>query len=172
MAGPAAGGAIIALTNSAVPVYVTNAVAVFVCLGLVLMVRIKQQLAPKQEFSLAKYSLADFILYFATASFPGAITLDLFAVFFGGATALLPQYAKEILHVGPQGLGLLQAALPIGSLVCALYMAHRPPMQKAGRSLILRSRIWCGDDCVWHFALVLVFDGRRCLSAGSRITSA
>ncbi len=66
----------------------------------------------------------------------GAITLDLFAVLFGGATALLPVYAKDILAVGPQGLGLLQAALPIGSMLCAVIMAHRPPMQKAGRSLI------------------------------------
>ena len=66
----------------------------------------------------------------------GCITLDLFAVLFGGATALLPVYAKDILNVGPQGLGWLQAALPIGSMVCAVLMAHRPPLQKAGRSLI------------------------------------
>ena len=44
----------------------------------------------------------------------GAITLDLFAVLFGGATALLPVYSKDILHAGPQGLGLLQAAMPVG----------------------------------------------------------
>jgi MFS family permease len=66
----------------------------------------------------------------------GAITLDLFAVLFGGATALLPIYAKDILHAGPQGLGLLQASLPVGSMLCAIIMAHRAPMQKAGRSLI------------------------------------
>ena len=67
----------------------------------------------------------------------GAITLDMFAVLFGGATALLPVYAKDILRVGPQGLGWLQAALPIGAVTCARMMAHRPPMQKAGRSLIV-----------------------------------
>jgi MFS family permease len=66
----------------------------------------------------------------------GAITLDMFAVLFGGATGLLPQYAKDILKVGPQGLGLLTAALPVGSMACALLMAHRPPMEKAGRALI------------------------------------
>ena len=64
------------------------------------------------------------------------ITLDLFAVLLGGATTLLPVYAKDILRVGPHGLGLLQAALPVGSLVSALILAHRPPMQKAGRALL------------------------------------
>src|SRR5204863_9605117 len=66
----------------------------------------------------------------------GTITLDLFAVLLGGATALLPVYAKDILHAGPGGLGILQAALPGGSLVCALWLAHRPPLQKAGRTLL------------------------------------
>ena len=55
----------------------------------------------------------------------------------GGATALLPVYTREILHVGPQGLGWLQAALPVGSACMAFYLAHRPPMQHAGRSLLL-----------------------------------
>jgi MFS family permease len=66
----------------------------------------------------------------------GVITLDMFAVLFGGATALLPVYAKDILRVGPQGLGLLQAALPVGSALCAVIMAHRHPMKKAGWSMI------------------------------------
>lgn len=135
VAGPAAGGFIIGLTKSAVPVYIANAVAAFICLGLVMLVKVKQQIAPKQEFSWRSI-LGGFHFVYKTRIISGAITLDLFAVLFGGATALLPQYAKEILHVGPQGLGLLQAALPVGSLVCALYMAHQPPMQKAGRSLI------------------------------------
>ncbi len=54
----------------------------------------------------------------------------------GGATALLPVYAKDILRVGPTGLGLLQAAMPLGAVVCALFLAHRPPMQRAGRTLL------------------------------------
>jgi MFS family permease len=66
----------------------------------------------------------------------GTITLDLFAVLLGGATALLPVYAKDILNVGPAGLGFLQAALPTGSLFCALYLAHRPPLQRAGSALL------------------------------------
>ena len=60
----------------------------------------------------------------------------MFAVLLGGATALLPVYAKDILRVGPSGLGILQAALPAGSLLGALILAHRPPLQKAGRALL------------------------------------
>jgi MFS family permease len=84
-----------------------------------------------------KSLLGGFHFVFGHRVILGAITLDLFAVLFGGATALLPVYAKDILKVGPQGLGLLTAALPVGSMTCALLMAHRRPMQKAGRSLVI-----------------------------------
>jgi MFS family permease len=79
---------------------------------------------------------AGFRFVFANGIIFGTITLDLFAVLLGGATALLPVYAKDILQAGPTGLGLLQAALPAGSLLCALFLAHRPPLQKAGRTLL------------------------------------
>lgn len=61
-----------------------------------------------------------------------AISLDLFAVLFGGATALLPIYAEEILHVGAQGLGWLRAAPSIGAVAMALMQVHLPPFRKAG----------------------------------------
>jgi MFS family permease len=60
----------------------------------------------------------------------------MFAVFLGGATALMPIFAQDILFVGPTGLGFLQAALPVGSLLCAFLLNHRPPMQKAGRAML------------------------------------
>jgi MFS family permease len=66
-----------------------------------------------------------------------AITLDLFAVLLGGATTLLPIYATSILHVGPVGLGWLQAASSIGAVCMALTLAHRPPFKRAGRTLLL-----------------------------------
>lgn len=62
----------------------------------------------------------------------GAISLDLFAVLLGGATALLPAYARDILDVGPWGLGLLRAAPGIGAVVVALYLAIRPVRDHAG----------------------------------------
>src|SRR3984957_2292180 len=135
VAGPAAGGALIALTNHAVSVYVFTAVSSLICLGMICMVRTHSKPPPKEPVSM-KTLMGGFRFVFNHRVILGAITLDLFAVLFGGATALLPVYAKDILKVGPQGLGLLQAALPVGSMLCAMIMPHRRPMQKAGRSLI------------------------------------
>ena len=65
----------------------------------------------------------------------GAISLDLFAVLLGGATALLPVFARDILHVGPQGFGLLRSAPAAGAAVVALVLASRPVHRRAGFSL-------------------------------------
>src|SRR5437773_2164424 len=133
--GPAAGGALIALTHKAAVVYAINAAATLVCLALIALVRSRQAVIPRTEMSLASL-LAGFKFVYQTKIILGTITLDLFAVLLGGATALLPVYAKDILHVEADGLGNLQAALPLGSVVSAFYLAHRPPLQRAGRALI------------------------------------
>jgi MFS family permease len=67
----------------------------------------------------------------------GAISLDLFAVLFGGAVALLPLYAKSILHTGPLGLGILRSGPAIGALVAGVLLAHRSLRGRAGRTLLL-----------------------------------
>ena len=66
----------------------------------------------------------------------GAMSLDLFSVFLGGAEALLPVFAAEILHVGPQGLGILRAAPALGAVLMGVLLAHRPPIERAGRALL------------------------------------
>jgi MFS family permease len=66
----------------------------------------------------------------------GAISLDLFAVLFGGAVALLPVFAKDVLHVGPAGLGLLRSAPAAGALAAALVLTRRPVGRLAGRKLL------------------------------------
>lgn len=66
-----------------------------------------------------------------------AISLDLFAVLFGGAVALLPVYASDILHTGPEGLGLLRAAPFLGSVVMGFFLAFNPPTFNAGRNLLV-----------------------------------
>lgn len=67
----------------------------------------------------------------------GALALDLFAVLFGGMIALLPIYAQDILHVGAKGLGFLNAAPSLGALIIMLYATKHPPMEHAGRNLLL-----------------------------------
>jgi hypothetical protein len=66
----------------------------------------------------------------------GAMSLDLFSVLFGGATALLPIFADEILRVGPQGLGVLRAAPAAGAVAVSLWLAHRPPVSRTGPVLL------------------------------------
>ena len=66
----------------------------------------------------------------------GAISLDLFAVLFGGAVALLPVFAKDVLDVGPAGLGLLRAAPAVGALFAAIVLTRRPIRDRAGRTLL------------------------------------
>lgn len=66
----------------------------------------------------------------------GCMTLDMFAVIFGGATALLPVYATEILHVGPRGYGALSSALEVGALCTSLVLIALPPIRHAGRALL------------------------------------
>jgi MFS family permease len=65
------------------------------------------------------------------------MTLDLFSVLFGGATALLPIFAADILHVGPKGLGILRAAPAVGAVLMSVTLAHRPPLRHAGRALLV-----------------------------------
>jgi MFS family permease len=72
---------------------------------------------------------------FSRQAILGAVSLDLFAVLFGGATALLPIYAAEILHTGPWGLGLLRSAPAVGAAAIALHLAHHPIREKAGAKL-------------------------------------
>jgi MFS family permease len=66
-----------------------------------------------------------------------ALSLDLFSVFLGGAEALLPVFASEILKVGPQGLGILRAAPAAGAVLMGVYLAHRGPIQRAGRAMLI-----------------------------------
>lgn len=67
----------------------------------------------------------------------GAVSLDLFAVLLGGATALLPVFAKDVLHVGPQGFGVLRSAPAVGAMVMAAYLAARPIRTQAGLKMFL-----------------------------------
>ena len=64
------------------------------------------------------------------------ITLDMVAVLFGGATALLPVYARDILHVGAEGLGPLRAAPAVGAIMMSVYLTTRPHIRRAGKSLL------------------------------------
>ncbi len=142
VAGPAIGGALYAIfkkhsDHPAAFIYLINFGTALVCFLCVKFVRAQHVVKNPEPMSLKSFATG-FKFIFAQRLVLGMITLDMFAVFLGGATTLLPVFAKDILHTGAGGLGLLQSALPLGSVLCALYLAHRPPMQKAGRALL-----WC-----------------------------
>jgi MFS family permease len=67
----------------------------------------------------------------------GAISLDLFAVLLGGATALLPVYAKQILIIGPLGLGILRSSPAVGALIMSMFLAHNPLTRRVGRTMFI-----------------------------------
>jgi MFS family permease len=134
--GPAAAGAVIWLAgNRAYPVYAINACAALIFCVMMTQIRTHHIVAVREKMSF-KTLLTGFSFVFTNKIILGIISLDMFAVLLGGATALLPVYAKLILHVGPVGFGFLGAALPAGAVLCTFILAHRPPMQKAGHSLL------------------------------------
>ena len=144
VAGPAIGGALIALLNRHSPhpaafIYLLNFCTALTCFTCVKFVRAVHVVKNREPMSL-KSLATGFQFIFSQRLILGMITLDMLAVFLGGATALLPVFAaeKDLLNVGAGGLGILQAALPLGAVLCALTLAHRAPMQKAGRALL-----WC-----------------------------
>lgn len=136
--GPALGGVVIGLGGVAAPVYLFEALACVAFVLLLLPLRDAPATAPAGGREPMLRSLAAGLRYlFSTKVILGAITLDLFAVLLGGAVTLLPIYALDILHVGPQGLGWLRAAPSVGAVTMALLTAHLPPFRRAGRTLLL-----------------------------------
>jgi MFS family permease len=134
--GPALGGGIIAVTGRAAGAYVFAASLAVTCAGLVATIRPRPVARPAEPLSLDSF-MAGARFVWTTPLILATITLDLFAVLLGGAVALLPIYARDILQIGPTGLGWLRAAPSIGALLMALAMAHRPPLRRAGRSLLI-----------------------------------
>src|SRR5258706_12067047 len=133
--GPSLGGILYAMFRRPSAVY---AVAMMTAVGALLsMFRIKTrpQARPREPMT-AKTVLAGLRFIWREKLILGAISLDLFAVLLGGAVALLPVYAREILHTGPWGLGLLRTAPGVGAAVMAVALAHRPLRGRAGPTLL------------------------------------
>jgi MFS family permease len=135
--GPAISGFLIGIFHNATPVFVLNGIAATLFIVFLALMRIQRQQIPMtQKRSLS--SLVEGIRFLGkTPIMLAAITLDLFAVLLGGATTLMPIFARDILHVGPLGLGWLQAASSLGAVSMAYYLAHKPPFIHAGRTLLL-----------------------------------
>ena len=133
--GPALGGLVIASQGRATGAYLLAAVSALLCFAAVASIAHRETLHATEPFSLKVLSAGGQFVW-RNQLILAAISLDLFAVLLGGATALLPIFAKDILHVGPLQLGWLQAVPSIGALLMAATLAHLPPLRRSGQAIL------------------------------------
>ncbi len=133
--GPAAGGLIYGAGGSPIPVYACSALAVLTAFALMSAIRLPAVVRPRGAASPG--DVLEGLRYIRrNPIILGAMSLDLFAVLLGGAVALLPVYAREILHVGASGLGLLRSGPALGAVVMAVTLAHWPLRRHAGAAML------------------------------------
>ncbi len=153
--GPAIGGLIYGFIGVEAAYAV---VAVLVVTAFLVISTVPSKPLPPQSQSgenLKEKLTAGLRFVFANQVLVGAMTLDMFAVLFGGAMAMLPAIAKDVLHTGPEGLGLLRSATAVGSILMGFVVAFHPPHRNTGRKLL-----WCVAGygvCMICFACSQVF---------------
>jgi MFS family permease len=133
--GPAAGGLVYGLAGSPIPVYSAAALAYLTALLLASMIRLPSRFLPRRAASLA-IVLEGVRYIWHNKLILGSISLDLFAVLLGGAVALLPAYASDILKTGAYGLGLLRAAPGAGGVLMAIALARFPLRRRVGLTML------------------------------------
>ena len=134
--GPAIGGLLFAKMGKG---FAYGVDAGLMLLSLLLFASIASRALPAREgerLNLSESILSGVKFIFANQIVLAALSLDLFAVLFGGAVALLPIFAKDILHTGPDGLGYLRAAPAVGSVLMAVWLTYSPMKHGAGRKLL------------------------------------
>jgi MFS family permease len=152
--GPALGGLILGFGSAATAYLVEGALMAF---ALAAMLRVAPRPRVLKQTRLLKSLGEGVVFVFRHRLLLSTMSLDLFAVLFGGAVALLPVFASVILKVGPQGFGLLRTAPAAGSLLMGLWLAHHPPQRRAG--LVLLACVagfglcWIGFALSWSFWL-------------------
>jgi hypothetical protein len=135
--GPAGGGLLYAAVGPQGAYLIAGVLLAVAWLG---MYRIPQQRATQTAragVSVARSIREGFSYLASDRLLLSALLLDLFGVLFGGATALLPVFANEILAVGSRGFGILRAAPAVGALVASVFLASRAPLKRAGRTLLV-----------------------------------
>jgi MFS family permease len=135
--GPSAGGLIYAAFHGPGAVYAGAMITGLAAVVSTLRIKLESKPRPREPVSI-KTVLAGIHYIWRQKIVLGSISLDLFAVLLGGAVALLPVYAREILKTGPWGLGLLRCAPGIGAASMAMLLAHRPLKRGSGTAML-----WC-----------------------------
>ena len=157
--GPVLGGVAVAIVGVA-GTYAAIALLLAIATGCLFAIPRKPMPEPVPGESIVDSLLGGLRYVARTPALIGSMALDLFAVFFGGAIALLPIFATDILHVGPVGLGLLRTAPAVGALGVMLIATRRPPSRHAGRTLLI---------CVAGFGVSMIVFGQSTTFALSMI---
>src|SRR6266478_7137437 len=147
--GPAVGGFLYAFSRGPWVVYVTATVTAIAAVFSTLRITLQTQVRAREPINWTTV-LAGFRYIWDHKLVLGSISLDMFAVLLGGAVALLPVYASEILKTGPWGLGLLRSAPGIGATAMAIFLARRPIRGRAG---------WTMLGCVAGFGVFTILFG-------------
>jgi MFS family permease len=134
--GPAVGGLIYGFFGVRIA-YMTAIGFVILSLSLFSFVKSRPVVRKDDDESLYDRLRNGLKFVFGNQILLGSMTLDMFAVLFGGAVAVLPIFAGEVLKVGPQGLGFLRSAPMAGAVLMSLLLAHRPPLARAGKFLFI-----------------------------------
>jgi len=144
--GPAAGGLVYGFSGVG---SAYAAVVIMTTIGLYIFTLVEKKPLPERggEESIWRSLSAGFKYVFNDQIILSAISLDMFAVFFGGAVAVLPIFADQILHIGAKGLGLLRAAPAVGAIIMSIIQANHPFFKNAGRNLLV---------CVFGFGLSII----------------
>ena len=144
--GPAVGGLIYGFFGVG---HAYSLVIVMSAVGFFFFMAIKRKPVPKRAANESVWESLSVGLKFVFSNqiVLSALTLDMFAVFFGGAVSVLPIFADQILHTGAKGLGFLRAAPAVGAVIMSIIQAHWPPFKRAGRNLLI---------CVFGFGLSII----------------
>jgi MFS family permease len=163
--GPAAGGLLVAWGGKTSAYLVAAAFAAAAAVA-VISLRVTEPPMPAERAPVFKSIGEGLRFVFNTQVVLGAQALDMFSVLFGGAVALLPAFISEILHYGPEALGLLRASPAVGAVLMGIYLARRPLQRHAGRVLLIAVAGF--GLCIigfalsrhlWLSALMLMFSG-------------
>lgn len=136
VAGPAIGGLLYGFYGITTA-YLVDLIFVLISILFISLVPPKHSKTTISHEPLFKSLKSGISFVFKNQIILGSISLDLFAVLFGGAVALLPIFANDILKVGPEGLGLLRSAPSVGAVTMALFLAYFPPHNNTGRNLLI-----------------------------------
>ena len=148
--GPAIGGVLVGWSGKTAA-YATAAALALAALAALALLRVHEPAAAATRMPVLASIHEGLRFVFGHQILLGALALDMFSVLFGGAVALLPAFIKDILHAGPEALGILRAAPAMGAVLVGLWLSRRPPERNAGRLLL--TAVAGFGVCIIGFAL-------------------